>query len=122
MRTCKATGSDLILIPPLGFKTTDRHLKRAGLDYWDGVNVNQHSSLEDLLRTNPDFYLFSSKASTSYKTVSYTPNTHLVFGSETSGLPPHILETYPERLVTIPMLPTARCLNLSNAVAIALYK
>src|ERR1700722_19562334 len=88
VRTCAVTGSDLIMVKPLGFSVTDRWLKRAGLDYWEGVNVSFIDDLESLLEsTNHQFFFFSSKVSTRYTEVSYQPNDFLIFGSETSGLP-----------------------------------
>ena len=90
VRTCAVTGCDLIMVKPLGFSTDDRWLKRAGLDYWEGVEVTLIDNLEDYLEQEQDtpFYFFSSKAKTLYTSVTYQANTLLVFGSETSGLPP----------------------------------
>lgn len=122
VRTCSVTGSELVLVKPLGFNTDDRSLKRAGLDYWDQVVVGEIDSLESFLETHPDFYLFTSKATRPYTDIEYFDTTCLVFGSETKGLPSAILEKYKERTVTIPMCNDSRCLNLSNAVAIGLYE
>ena len=122
VRTCKATGADLILVGPCGFKTTDRYLKRAGLDYWEGVNVTFIDNLPLYLETIPRFFLFSSKGKTLYTDISYERDDHLVFGSETTGLPEALLLKYKEQLVTIPMQPEARCLNLANTVAIGAYE
>lgn len=123
VRTCSVTGADLIFVRPLGFSTSDRQLKRAGLDYWEGVNVSFIDDLEVYLEnlTTP-FYFFSSKAKKLYTEGSYSPDCHLIFGSETSGLPPIFFEKYPEKFVTLPMKEGARSLNLSNTVAIAIYE
>lgn len=123
VRTCSVTGSDLILVPPLGFSTKDRWLKRAGLDYWDGVHVETMDGLEEILETLPNnFYFFSSKAEKSYTDLCFTPDDWLIFGSETVGLPPHFQTKWPEKFATIPMLPNARCLNLATSVGIVVYE
>lgn len=123
VRTCAATGSDLILVRPLGFSTSSRQLKRAGLDYWEGVNV---SFLDDLAcylqETSSPFYFFSSHATQVYTDASYEPDAHLIFGSETGGLPAFFHETWPDRFYTIPIKTTTRCLNLANSVAVVLYE
>ncbi len=124
VRTCKVTGSQLILVRPLGFSVTDKELKRAGLDYWDGVSVTIIDDLEDFLsKTSSPFYFFSSHATCFYSSIPQFPSDSiLIFGSETTGLPPQFLKRWPERFYTLPMMPEARCLNLSNAVAVVLYK
>ncbi len=123
VRTCSVTGADLILIPPFGFSINDRWLKRAGLDYWEGVNVSVVENLESYLDAlEGSFYLFSSHATCSYRDVSYDTESHLVFGSETAGLPAHFHEKYSKHLVKIPMLPGKRCLNLATSAGIALYE
>jgi len=123
VRTCAATGSELILVLPLGFSTQSRWLKRAGLDYWDGVSVEEIDHLDSYLeKTTSQFFFFSSKGNQSYETAPYKEDSILIFGSETSGLPPHFWEKYPDRFYTIPMQEGARCLNLSNSCAIVLYE
>jgi len=123
VRTCSLTGASLVLVRPLGFSTSSRHLKRAGLDYWEGVSVEIIDDLLSYLHLqNAPFYFFSSKATRCYSDIAYTNQDLLIFGSETSGLPPHFFEKWPERFVTLPQIPGKRCLNLSNAVAIALYE
>jgi tRNA (cytidine/uridine-2'-O-)-methyltransferase len=123
VRTCAVTGASLILVEPMGFHVSDRQLKRAGLDYWLGVDVQIIDNLEDyLLRTETPFYFFSSKATAPYTTVDYSPDSILIFGSETKGLPNKYFKQWPERFLTIPMRSDVRCLNLSNAAAIALYE
>jgi len=122
-RTCAATQTGLILIKPLGFSTNSRHLKRAGLDYWDGVNIEEMDDLESLLKqTKTDFYFFSSKASQLYTENTYSLNSLLIFGSETEGLPSWTREKWPERFFTIPMIKNHRCLNLASSAAVVLYE
>lgn len=123
IRSCSATQVDLILVKPLGFSLSSRMVKRAGLDYFADVSIQTISSLDDYLNSTSDpFYFFSSKGKQSFTDVSYPENTLLIFGSETSGLPPSFLEKWPERFVKIPIKSTARCLNLSNSVAVAIYE
>ncbi len=123
VRTCSVTNSSLMLVEPLGFSITDRWLKRAGLDYWEGVSVDLTASLEEQLsRTNNNFYFFSSKATKNYTEVSYQKDDWLIFGSETVGLPPIFFEKWPERFVTIPMAEDSRCLNLATSVGIGVYE
>lgn len=125
VRTCAVTGSSLVLVSPLGFSTSSRMLKRCGLDYWLGVDVKIISDLDAWLDDHLQryaAYFFSSKATQSYTTVSYAENDALIFGSEISGLPSKYTERYAQNFVTLPMIAGARCLNLSNAVAIGLYE
>lgn len=123
VRTCAVTGNDLILIPPLGFSINDRWLKRSGLDYWEGVNVQVLQDLESLLKNSVcPFTFFSSKATKLHTEVSYSPDDYLIFGSETSGLPEHFFEMWPERFVRIPMIDGVRCLNLATSVGIGVYE
>lgn len=123
VRTCACTGASLVLIPPLGFQISDRWLKRAGLDYWEGVSVTKGPTLEEYLeRTTTPFYFFSSKAKRSYTEIQFSSDDQLIFGSETEGLPPHVHERWSDHFYKIPMQPEARCLNLSNSVAVVLYE
>ena len=124
VRTCHATGvQELILVKPLGFKTDNASLKRAGLDYWEGVKVKETSDLKEYLsQESGPFYFFSSKASQVYSRVSLPLNSVLIFGSETEGLPSFFHENWADSFLTIPMRQQSRCLNLSNAVAIAIYE
>jgi len=119
IRTCSATGANLFLVRPLGFALTERQLKRAGLDYIKNVTITEVDTLEELL--DDDFYLFSTKGTRLYTEVEYKPSTKLIFGPESRGLPEALLEKYPERVVTIPMLEGNRSLNLANTVAIGAY-
>ena len=123
VRTCAVTGCELVLVRPLGFSTSDRWLKRAGLDYWEGVKMTFIDDLEAYLQEqNCPFFFFSSKASRLYCEASYTQDSLLIFGSETSGLPPQIHSRWPEKVVTLPMIPGARCLNLATSVGIGVYE
>lgn len=123
VRTCHATGCDLILVRPLGFKTDDKSLKRAGLDYWEGVNVTLIDDLIEYLEGEArPFYFFSSKASSIYSETSFKENAVLIFGSESEGLPEKYFKRWPEKFLTLPMQVGSRCLNLSNTAAIALYE
>jgi tRNA (cytidine/uridine-2'-O-)-methyltransferase len=123
VRTCAVTGCDLIMVRPLGFSTQDRWLKRAGLDYWEGVNVSFIDDLETYLTHYSDsFYFFSSKATSLYSSVSYQADSLLIFGSETAGLPQTLFEKWPDRFIRIPMIKGVRCLNLATSVGIGLYE
>lgn len=123
VRTCAATGAGLILVRPFGFSTNSRHLKRAGLDYWEGVTVEEIDNLKSYLHeTDQPFFFFSSKAEKLYTQNTYPRNSLLIFGSETTGLAPQFWNTWPERFLKIPMKPGTRCLNLANSAAIVLYE
>ena len=123
-RTAAVTGAALHLIRPFGFEISDRTLKRAGLDYWDKLDIYYYDSFDEFLERNPnaEAYYFTSHTERSYADVDYPDNVYLVFGRETSGLPKEITEANRDKTVRIPMRPTLRCLNLSNAVAIAVYE
>ena len=123
-RTCAATGCVLHLVKPLGFEISDKYLKRAGLDYWHLVDVRVHESFEEVEKALPSahFYFFTTKAEHTYTEVRYRDGDALVFGRETRGLPEELLVRHREGCVRIPMIHESRSLNLSNAVAIALYE
>ena len=123
-RTAAVTGAALHIIKPIGFEVTDKHLKRAGLDYWDKLDITYYESYNDFLSQNPDaeLYFFSARGEVCYADVSYPERVFLVFGKESVGLPEKLLEDNSERCLRIPMLPTLRCHNLSNSVAIAVYE
>lgn len=123
-RTCAVTGARLHIIKPIGFEISDRTLKRAGLDYWNNLDVTYYENYEDFLRqnANAEMYFFSSHASRSYADVSYPDNVYLVFGCESVGLPKSLVAENTDRCLRIPMRKTLRCLNLSNSVAIAVYE
>jgi tRNA (cytidine/uridine-2'-O-)-methyltransferase len=122
-RLCLATRSTLHLVGPLGFSIDDRQLKRAGLDYWNEVDVREWSSLEELRRANASARLFylTTKATEPYFEVRFQPSDFLVFGRETKGLSERVLEENRENCITIPMHGT-RSLNLATAVAIVLFE
>jgi tRNA (cytidine/uridine-2'-O-)-methyltransferase len=123
VRTCACTGTELILVRPLGFSINDRWLKRAGLDYWDNVSMEIIDDLESYLKQSSSrFFFFSSKAKALYTQVNYQKEDMLVFGSETAGLPPHFFDLWPDRFVKIPMVSEVRCLNLATSVGIGLYE
>jgi tRNA (cytidine/uridine-2'-O-)-methyltransferase len=123
-RTCAAVGAKLHLIKPLGFSVRDRHLKRAGLDYWHMVDIFYYDDLIDFFEKNkgknPKF--ITKKASLSYDKIDFTGEIFLIFGKETAGLPENILKDHWNNCYRIPMKEDARSLNLSNAVAILLYE
>lgn len=123
-RTCSVTGTSLHLVRPLGFSTDDKHLKRAGLDYWQYLDLFYHDSFDEVLEKYPNarFYYASTRAKKGYTQVSYGPDDFLVFGKETAGLPQALLDANPETCVRIPMRPDIRSLNLANSVAIILYE
>ena len=123
VRTCSVTGTGLVLVPPFGFSIQSRHLKRAGLDYWEGVGVEQTGDLKEYLKASKaPFFFFSSKVEKSYFDTPYTSDSLLIFGSETSGLPNEYFDEYPDRFYTIPMLDGSRCLNLATSAGVVLYE
>lgn len=123
VRLCKATGCSLILVEPLGFSINDKALRRAGLDYWLGVDVKTIDNLETYLDNSPKQKLFlSSKAEKSVYEAKIDMDAIVIFGSETTGLPKEIHEKWQKDFYTIPMKEEARCLNLSNSVAITVYE
>ena len=125
-RTCAATGSQLHLIRPLGFDISEKAVRRAGLDYWNLVEVFDYENLEDFFRRRPeaerDLWLTTTKAPRSYQEARFTADSWLVFGKETAGLPEWFRTEYFHRCVRIPMVPGARCLNLSNSAAVLAYE
>ena len=123
-RTCAATGISLHMIEPFGFEITDAKLKRAGLDYWQYLDVHYYKNIEDFYQKNKDgvYYYFSTKAPKCYTDVSYAENSYLIFGKESAGIPEEILKNNLDKCVRIPMLEHIRSLNLSNSVAIAVYE
>ncbi len=123
-RTCAATGCVLHLVKPLGFEISDKYLKRAGLDYWNQVEVMVHESFEEVeeLLKGRKFHLFTTKARKCYTEARIGEGDVLVFGKETRGLEEELLVSRPGDCVRIPMIGETRSLNLSNAVAIAVYE
>jgi len=124
-RLCAATGTVLNLIEPLGFRLTDREVKRAGLDYWDAVAIHRFPSLGKFQQDFPDArkLFFSTSGGKNYTEAEYRPGDCLIFGSESRGLPMELLEAHPDDVYNIPMkLENVRSLNLANAAAIVLYE
>ena len=127
-RTYAATGGKLHLVEPLGFEITDKYLKRAGLDYWDKLDIEKHSSLQAFLeKYKPEennMYFVTTKGQTCYSDVDYSKmdEVFLLFGKETKGLPEDLLQKYIDKTIRIPMRSTLRSLNLSNSVAIVIYE
>ena len=123
-RTCVATGSSLHLIEPLGFRLDEKSVKRAGLDYWDMLDVVVYCNFEDFLERNPGakIYMATTKAQKAYTEAIYEPDCYLMFGKESAGIPEEILVDYQDTCVRIPMWGDIRSLNLSNAVAVVLYE
>ncbi len=123
-RTCAVTGARLHLVRPFGFEITDKNLKRAGLDYWDKLDITYYDSLPDFFERNKagKFFYFTTKGRKLYSEISYPDNCFILFGREDAGLPEELLHQNPETCVRLPMRPTLRSLNLSNSVAIAAYE
>lgn len=123
-RTCAVTGAALHIIKPIGFEISDRTLKRAGLDYWDKLDVTYYENYEDFLdkNKNAEMYFFSAHGERRYTDVKYSEGVYLVFGRESVGLPKALLSANAERTLRIPMIESVRCLNLSNSVAVATYE
>ncbi|WP_151735360.1 tRNA (uridine(34)/cytosine(34)/5-carboxymethylaminomethyluridine(34)-2'-O)-methyltransferase TrmL [Paenibacillus tengchongensis] len=123
-RTCAATGTTLHLVRPLGFRTDDATLKRAGLDYWHAVNIEYHDSFAEVLEKyeGSRFFYATTKADKRYTDYSFQDGDFFVFGKETKGLPPEILEQGQETLMRMPMSNAVRSLNLSNSAAIIVYE
>ena len=123
-RTCVAAGARLHLIEPLGFQINEKQLKRAGLDYWDKLDVTVYSDFADFLKRNPGakIYMATTKGPNVYTEAHFEPDCYIMFGKESAGIPEEILVEYEPTCIRIPMLPQIRSLNLSNSVAIVLYE
>lgn len=126
-RTCAAIGAKLHLVRPLGFEISDKYVKRAGLDYWDKLDIEEHNSLSDFLKKYPvnnNMFLVTTKGQHCYSDVNYSKldEIFLLFGKETKGLPEGLLKEHLENTIRIPMRETLRSLNLSNSVAIVAYE
>ena len=126
-RTCAALGAKLHLVHPLGFNISEKAVKRAGLDYWDKVEIEEHESFEKFLEKykpeENDMFFVTTKGKHVYSEPEYKKmdEVYLLFGKETKGLPEDILKKYIDKTIRIPMRPTLRSLNLSNSVAIVVY-
>ena len=124
-RTCAATGTHLHMIRPLGFEVTDKHLKRAGLDYWYLTDIRYYDSFDELAEkyyNGNNFYFLSTKAKRIYSEASFKDGDFLIFGRETRGLPEPLLEKYYDHSLRIPMIDESRSLNLANSVALTVYE
>lgn len=126
-RTCAAIGAKLHLVRPLGFEISDKYVKRAGLDYWDKLDIEEHNSLPAFLKKYPvnnNMFLVTTKGQHCYSDVNYSKldEVFLLFGKETKGLPEGLLKEHLENTIRIPMRETLRSLNLSNSVAIVAYE
>lgn len=123
-RTCRATGAQLHLVGPLGFELDDKKMKRAGLDYWDKLNVKVYENTDEFYEKNVggNFYYFTTKALNIYTDIEYPDNCYIIFGREDRGIDEEILYNNKDNCVRMPMLPHLRSLNLSNTVAIATYE
>lgn len=123
-RTCVATGTRLHLIEPLGFRLSEKDLKRAGMDYWPQLDVTTYVNHEDFLKKNPGArpYMATTKGPRVYTEAQFEPDCYIMFGKESAGIPEEILLENQERAIRIPMLGDTRSLNLSNSVAIVLYE
>lgn len=123
-RTCAATGTHLHLVRPLGFRTDDATLKRAGLDYWYAVTIHYYDSFQELQEKYKDgrFFYSTKKADNCYSDFSFQDGDFFVFGKETKGLPEELIHANPETCMRMPMTDKVRSLNLSNAAAIVVYE
>ena len=123
-RTCVATNTRLHLIEPLGFRLNEKNLKRAGMDYWNDLDVTTYINYADFLEKNPNakIYMATTKAKKVYTEVQYEPDCYIMFGKESAGIPEEILVDHPEECVRIPMVGDIRSLNLGNSVAVVLYE
>jgi tRNA (cytidine/uridine-2'-O-)-methyltransferase len=123
VRTCAVTGAALTLVHPLGFQIGEKQLRRAGLDYWLHVKVDEETCIDSVIDQAPgQVYFFSSHGKRLYTDVAYKPDDLLVFGSETEGLPAELHERFPDQFLRLPMLPEQRCLNLASASTAVIYE
>ena len=123
-RTCVATGTSLHLIEPMGFRINEKELKRAGMDYWDRLDVHRYMNFDEFLQKNPGakIWMATTKAKQVYSDVEFGPDDFIMFGKESAGIPEEILIEHEQSCIRIPMLDDIRSLNLSNSVAIVLYE
>lgn len=123
-RTCVATGTSLHLIEPLGFRLDEKSIKRAGMDYWQHLDLHRYMNFEEFQKEHPGakIWMATTKAKRSYTEVEFGPDDFIMFGKESAGIPEEILVEHEETCIRIPMLPTIRSLNLSNSVSIVLYE
>lgn len=124
-RTCAVTGSILHMVRPLGFEVSDKYLKRAGLDYWDKVDIRYYDSIEEVMDkyyNGHNFWFYSTKSKIIHSDAKYSDGDFLVFGKETKGLPEDLLKKHYGECVRIPMMGELRSLNLSNSVCVGVYE
>ncbi len=123
-RTCAATGVSLHWIEPLGFRLNEKEIRRAGMDYWEHLDVTRYMNFDEFKAMHPDakIWMATTKARQTYSEVSYGPDDFIMFGKESAGIPEELLVDYEKTCIRIPMLPQIRSLNLSNSVAIVLYE
>lgn len=125
-RTCACTGASLHLVKPLGFEIDDKKMKRAGLDYWNSLDITYYDNLAQFLEIHKDdmdkMYFFTTKGQKRHSDVNYPDNAYLVFGKETKGLPEELLHDNYQNAVRIPMRDKLRSLNLSNSICVAVYE
>ena len=123
-RTCVATGTSLHLIEPLGFRLDEKSIRRAGMDYWEHLDVTRYINYAEFREKHPDakVWMATTKAKQAYTEVAYGPDDFIMFGKESAGIPEEILVEHEEECIRIPMLSAIRSLNLSNAVSIVLYE
>lgn len=124
-RTCAVTGCSLHMVRPFGFEITDKHLKRAGLDYWQYLDLHYYDSLQEVMDkyyNGRNFWFFSTKAKNIHSDVTYKDGDFLVFGKETKGLPEDLLKSHYDECVRLPMKDDLRSLNLSNSVCVGVYE
>ena len=123
-RTCVATGTGLHLIEPLGFRLGEKELKRAGMDYWESLDITRYMNFEEFKTLHPGakIWMATTKARRVYTEAAYGPDDYIMFGKESAGIPEEILVEHEESCIRIPMLDSIRSLNLSNSVAIVLYE
>ena len=123
-RTCVATGTRLHLIEPLGFRLNEKEIKRAGMDYWNELDVTRYVNYEDFLEKNPNakIYMATTKGKHVYSDIHYENDCYIMFGKESAGIPEEILAHHKEQCIRIPMQSEIRSLNLSNSVAVVLYE
>lgn len=125
-RTCVATGTRLHLIEPLGFRLNEKAIKRAGMDYWDDLDVTTYIDYQDFLEKNPvakeKMYMATTKSANVYTEVDFEPDCYIMFGKESAGIPEEILVEHKDNCIRIPMLGDIRSLNLGNSVAVVLYE
>ena len=123
-RTCAATGVSLHLIEPLGFRLNEKEIRRAGMDYWEHLDVTRYMNFDEFKSMHPDakIWMATTKARQTYSEDSYGPDDFIMFGKESAGIPEELLVDYEKTCIRIPMLPQIRSLNLSNSVAIVLYE